>query len=55
MKPESHTVEIQSVKSEERNLQTEEEEEEEEEGTQMVLSEAAVTVSSFLKYSLKHQ
>nr|XP_046249850.1 kinesin-like protein KIN-14E [Scatophagus argus] len=38
-KPESHTVDIQSLKSEERNVQTEEEEEE----TQTVLIQAPVT------------
>ena len=70
--PDSHTVDIQSLKSEERNVQTvekdeeeeqqeeeekeeEEEEDKEEEKEEEEESPAPVTVSSFLKYSLKHQ
>ena len=62
--PQSHTVDIQSLKSEERNVQPvekegeeeeeeeddKEEEEEEEEGEGEEKSPAPVTVSSFLKY-----
>lgn len=76
--PQSHTVDIQSLTSEERNVQTvergeeeekeeqekdeeedkekeEEEEDKEEEEVEEEESPAPVTVSSFLKYSLKHQ
>lgn len=56
-KPQSHTVNIQSLESEERNLKTEEEEDKdkEEDTSRTALNAAPVTVSSCLKYSLKHQ
>ena len=61
MTPQSHTVDIQSLKSEERNVQPvekeeeeeeeeDDKEEEEEEEEEEEKSPAPVTVSSFLKY-----
>lgn len=49
VKPDSHTVDIQSLRSEDRNQQEEEEEEdkgEEEDAAQTVLNPAPVTVSA---------